>query len=364
LIAEEIMNIDEYPIKFAMNKWNRTPYPESDVRFAKGINLYINKFNSLLMAHAIRSVNIPLLIPRGSANIKVVREEWLKPDAVIDYSPEFGTPFTPQVAPLAAEAFNMVDRWKRDIQYQFGIPELMHGFTQDAPNTFRGTMAMEEYGQRKIQSKLRDIEDALMGLGRVAIKLIQQYYTEDEIVRVIQPSGQVSEVRINYMGVDDYSGELRKLNDISTVNIDVKVLAGSTLPSNRWGQFDYYVQLYNLNAIDQVELLKKTELVDVDGVLNRMSHIKQLEQIVQQQEQEIKRLRGDLQTAERESVHDRKRIEVEKFKTGLKGIESEARAATSVFDSRLNDELGNIKTEIRENNKSVAEQSKRRKENV
>ena len=361
LLVEEIMGVDEYPIKVAMNKWNRTPYPSSDVRFAKGINQYINKFNSLLIAHTTRSTNIPLLIPRGSADIKTVREEWHKPDAVIDFNPEFGTPFTPSPTPIASEAFTMIDRWKKDIQYQFGISELMHGFSEDSPATFRGTMAMEEYGQRKIKSKLRDIEDALAGIGRVAFKMMQQYYTQDEVVRIMQPSGQVSEIRINYMGVDDFSGEIKKFNDMSIGEYDIRVLAGSTLPSNRWAQFDYYMQLADRGYIDQVEVLKKTELVDVDGVLNRMSYVKQLEEALQKQEEEIKKLSGDLQTAERESLHDRKRVEVEKFKSNLKGIESETRAASSVYESRLGDELGNIRR-MGQENKSVAEKSKRKKE--
>ena len=363
LLSEEAMNINEYPVKFAMNKWNRTPYPSSDVRFSKGINQYINKGNSLLLAHATRTTNVPLLVPRGSGNIKTIREEYLKPDAVIEFNPEFGTPFTPTSLPMATEMFAQLDRWKRDIQYQFGIPELMHGFTSESPQTFRGTMAMEEYGQRKIKCKLRDIENALSGMGRVAFKLMQKYYTEEEIIRIVQPSGQVSESRINYMGVDEYSTEIKKLNDISVADVDIRTLGGSTLPSNRWAQFDYYMQLADRGYIDQVEVLKKTELVDVDGVLERTSRMKQLENVVMQQEEEIKRLRGDLQTAERESTHDRKRVEIEKFKTGLKDIESQAKAASTVFDARLGDELGNIKTEVREQNKSVAEQSKRRKEN-
>jgi len=348
LLEEEQMSTDEYPVKVAMNKWNRTPYPESDVRYAKGIQQYINKINSLIIAHATAATNIKLLIPEGSMDQKKVAQEWAKPNAVLTFNPEFGTPFVPQHPSLPAELYQTQSIWKQDIRYQFGVPELMHGFTENSPETYRGTMIMEEFGQRKIKSKMRLIENALEGVARVAFKMMQSYYTEEDIFRVVQPSGSVSEVRINYMGVDEFSGEIAKFNDISIGEYDFKFVGGSTLPSNRWAEFDYYMQLYQAKAIDQIELLKKSELVDVEGVLSRFNYIKQMETMVQQLQEEVKRLRGDLQTAERESLHDRKRLEVEKFKSDLDEVKTKAVASSMLFDARLNDTLSNIKGSTKE----------------
>lgn len=352
LLESEMMNLEEYPIKIAMNKWSRTPYPESDVRYAKGIQQYINKTNSLIIAHATTATNIKLLLPEGSMDAKKAAEEWGKPNAVMTYNPEFGTPFVPQHPTLPGELYQNIGIWKQDIRYQFGVPELMHGFSENSPQTYRGTMVMEEFGQRKIRSKMRIIENAMEGVARVAFRMMQAYYTEDEVFRVVQPSGSVSEVRINYMGVDDFSGEIRKFNDISIGEYDFKFVGGSTLPSNRWAEFEYYVQLYQMRAIDQIELLKKTELVDVDGVLNRFNYVKQLESNLQALQAEVKKLRGDLQTAERESLHDRKRVELEKFKSDLNEGKSKATAAAMLFDARLNDELKNIKNAMNAERKS------------
>ena len=46
----------------------------------------------------------------------------------------------------------------------------------------------------------------------------------------------------------------------------------------------------------------------------------QMQQYIAQLENQVKKLGGDLQTAERESVSARKRTEVEKFKTRLNDV--------------------------------------------
>jgi hypothetical protein len=51
-------------------------------------------------------------------------------------------------------------------------------------------------------------------------------------------------------------------------------------------------------------------------------------------------LEGDLQTAQRESVHDRKRVEVEKFKSRLADIASDAKS-----DRRV--QLNNLQNKVK-----------------
>jgi len=46
-------------------------------------------------------------------------------------------------------------------------------------------------------------------------------------------------------------------------------------------------------------------------------------------------LQGDLQTARRESVSDRKRVEVEKFKSKLSDVESNSKANNKIQANKL-----------------------------
>jgi len=137
LLFQEVMPLDEYPIKFAVNKWNRTPYPESDVRYAKGLNEYINKHNSLIIAYGSATANIKMLVPEGSIDVKQARKEWARPDAFVTYNPEFGQPYAPQMNALSPEFYANQDRWKHQIELQFGLSEFSQGMADGAPQTFR-----------------------------------------------------------------------------------------------------------------------------------------------------------------------------------------------------------------------------------
>ena len=61
LLYERILPISEYPIVFLMNIHTRTPFPTSDVRMVKGLQEYINKTRSLIVAHATTSTNTKIL---------------------------------------------------------------------------------------------------------------------------------------------------------------------------------------------------------------------------------------------------------------------------------------------------------------
>ena len=154
----QIMDIEDYPIVTIMNRHNRNPYPMSDVRFIKPIQEYINKITSLIIAHASSSTNTKLLIPRGSMNRKQLEEEWSRAGTgVIEFDPELGQPVVAGPVPLPNELYKNREDAKQSIYHILGIHPLQHGDPSSAPSTYKGTVAIDEYSQRRIKSKLDDI---------------------------------------------------------------------------------------------------------------------------------------------------------------------------------------------------------------
>ena len=350
LISLQIMDIDEYPVVTLMNRHNRNPYPMSDVRFIKPIQEYINKITSLIIAHASSSTNTKLLIPRGSMNRKQLEEEWSRAGTgVIEFDPELGQPIVAGPVPLPNELYKNRQDAQQSVYHILGIHPLQHGDPSVAPSTYKGTVAIDEYAQRRIKSKLDDIDSVLNQMGRIIVKLIQQTYTDDKIIRIMKPDGTQREIGLNQPLYDDFTNEIiGKVNDVTIGQYDIVVVSGSTLPSNRWARFDYYMSLYEKGIIDQQEVLEQTEVADTEGVLERTSIILKLQQQVEEQDKEIKKLEGDLQTAERESKSDRKRVEVEKFKTQLHKSAEKTEKASALFEARLGDELARVKKENKE----------------
>ena len=350
LLSMHIMDIEDYPIVTLMNRHNRNPYPMSDVRFIKPIQEYINKITSLIIAHASSSTNTKLLIPRGSMNRKQLEEEWSRAGTgVIEFDPELGQPVVAGPVPLPNELYKNREDAKQSIYHILGIHPLQHGDPSAAPQTYKGTVAIDEYSQRRIKSKLDDIDAALNQMGKVVVSLIQQTYNDEKIIRIMKPDGREQEQTINSPIYDDFTNEIiGRTNDITIGQYDLIVVSGSTLPSNRWARFDYYMSLYEKGIIDQQEVLEQTEVADTEGVLKRTSMLQQLQAQVEEQDEKIKELEGDLQTAQRESTNDRKRVEVEKFKTKLSKSANKTEKAASMFEMRLGDELNQVKEENRE----------------
>jgi len=342
LLYQRILPVEEYPIIPLMNIHHRNPYPESDVRLFRPLQEYINKIRSLIIAHASTSTNVKLLIPRGSADIRMIEEEWGRAGtSVIEFDAELGAPIVAGPVPLPNELYKNEADAKYDLEYGFGIFELMQGSTANAPSTYRGTLVVDEFGQRRIKSRRDDVENFLNQVAKVAIPLMQQLYTEEKVIRLVQPNGTEKEERFNFYKEME-TGTVKKFHDVGVGNYDVKVVAGSTLPTNRMALLATYQEMYQAGLIDQVEVLKKSELVDVEGVLERSGQMKQMQQQMQAMEEELKKVKGDLQTASREELHAKKRLEVEKFSSGLDKVKNRAEAATTMYQTRLADVETNL----------------------
>ena len=350
LMFDAILPLEDYPIVTMMNNHNRNPYPQSDVRMVKGLQAYINKIRSLIVAHASSSTNVKLLIPRGSMNRKQLEEEWGRAGtAVIEFDPELGQPIVAGPVPLPNELYKNEADAKADIERILGIYALMQGDTRQMPQTYKGTLAIDEYGQRRIKSKRDDIEGAVNQVAKCVLQYIQATYTVQKVIRLLQPNHKPKKVILNQPIYDEVSGEfLGKLNDVTVGKYDIVVVTGSTLPSNRYARFEYYMELYRAGIVDQIEVLKQTDVANVEDVLNRKGQMQQMMKRLQQQDKQIKDLRGDLQTAQRETIHARQRVEVEKFKTRLSSTANRADLATSLYKSRSEDELKKIKNVVAE----------------
>ena len=356
LLYTRILPTEDYPIVPLMNIHHRNPFPESDVRLYRPLQEYINKIRSLIIAHASTSTNVKLLIPRGSADLRQIEEEWSRAGtSVIEFDAELGAPIVAGPVPLPNELYKNEADAKYDLEYGFGIFELMQGSGMNSPSTYRGTLVVDEFGQRRIKSRRDDIENFLNQCAKVAVPLMQQIYTEEKVIRLVQPNGLEKEERFNFFKEMD-NGDVERFHDVTIGRYDVKVVSGSTLPTNRMAMLNTYMQMYQAGLIDQVEVLKKSELVDIDGVMQRSGQMLQMQQQMQMMQEELKKVKGDLQTATREELHAKKRLEVEKFSSDLDKISNRAESATQLYKARIADVENNLMNSVSSVEQELAEE--------
>ena len=364
ILYDLVLDTDIYPIVPVPNIWTNTPYPMSDVRKNKDFQRFLNKTVSLITSHAQASSGLKLLIPQGSVqDIEELERDWANPNATLEYDASFGEPHFPSPQPLSSSIMQLPQLIERYIDLNMGIFEMMQGNAEAAPRTSSATMMMEDFGQRRSKSKLRDIEGSLKRIGKVVYNLSKSHYNFQKTFRIVQPNNDINEYTVNKRLYDDKSKELQSIeNDISVGQFDVRVIGNSTMPSNKWGEWEIYMQAYQSGLIDKVEALKKTDIFDKEGVLSRTDQIMQLQQALGQAQEQIKKVSGDLQTAHRESVQARKRTEVEKFKAELSKESSKSKADTKLTVDRLKDAVKLESEKLRLGSQSQLRQEKSQKE--
>jgi len=134
----------------------------------------------------------------------------------------------------------------------------MQGDPASSHRSFRGTLILDELGQRRVKSKLDDMEHMLSRLGKILLQLISVYADEHYIRRILQPNFKPYESVVTRK----YSEEvIIRMMDSELHRWDIRVISGSTLPSNRWARFDYYLDLYK----DEAQILIKK----LEGEINK-----------------------------------------------------------------------------------------------
>ena len=282
VLDEYTLNLKDYPIVAFPNNWTETPYPRSDVSRALPMQRLLNKLWSLALSHAQASAGLKLLVPVGSAinGLDQQERDWANPNAVIEVDSSQGEPHYPSPTPLAGEFYRLIQQCEFYIDFIFGIPEIMHGMADKAPETFKGTQQMIALGSERSKSKLRDVEHSIVKLGRVIYAMSKQQYTYRKYFRTAQPNNDLTEVTVNmYDDVTQTIIDIQKdKNNIE--QHDIRIVPGSTLPTSKYAELNVYLEAYQMGIVDKLEVLKKNpEIFDKEGVMRRTGEIEQLQAI-------------------------------------------------------------------------------------
>lgn len=340
-----ILPTSHYPIVIFPGAHTRTPYTIGEVQRMRDLQDIINKSMSLILAHAASSTNQKVFVPRGSSvNSDETRAEWGRAGAAfIEYDLQFGGQTggieIVQPPPLPAALYANLDRAVSLMERIAGIFSLQQGDSGAAPQTYNATLAIDEFGMRRIKGKLDVMYTSLERLGRVMMDFAQSVYTHEKVEQLLMPNGERRRIELNTYDVDEISNEARKINDITRGKYDVSIVAGSTLPNNRWAMLQQYIELFQMGLVDDIAVIRQTELPDGEEILERNAMYQQMRQQLAAMEEQIKKLSGDLQTADRKSVNALQRVEVEKFKSDLAGVRGNFDKAEKIYEAVLNSEL-------------------------
>ena len=297
--------ISEYPVVPFHFKWTGTPYPISAVAPLIGKQQEINKAHQIMVHNASLGSSLRWMYEEGSLDAEIWEKYSSSPGALLPIRPGVEKPTPVMPAPLSTAFFNIVKEGKGDMEYLAGIYSSMMGDAGGASETYRGMLAMDEYGTRRIKQWMNtSIEPALRKLGKVLLQYAQSTYTANKKFRILQPSAiqEGKDQEINIPIYNDMGEAIGKSMDISSLKFDVKIVSGSTLPVNRWAYLEELKQLLNLGVVDDIAVLAETDLRNKEEIVQRKSLYAQLQGQVQQLSEAVKDKDGTIETLERQLV--------------------------------------------------------------
>ena len=181
-LYETILPIEDYPIVPIPYQHTNTPYAVSAVLPMIGKQREINKSHQIMLHNANLASNLRWLYTEGSID----EEEWEKysssPGAMLKYRQGFQPPNAIQPLPINNAFYTTTQQGKQDIEYISGISSSMQGIGRPSSETYRGLLAMDEYGTRRIRQFVNNVvELSLEQLGKVFMEFAKFTYTSQSI---------------------------------------------------------------------------------------------------------------------------------------------------------------------------------------
>jgi len=298
-------SVKDYPVVPFHFKWTGTPFPMSAVAPLIGKQQEINKSHQIMVHNASLGSSLRWLYEEGGIDEELWEKYSSSPGALLPIRPGITPPTPIQPMPLSNAFFSIVQQGKQDMEYLAGIYSSMMGDTSSGSETYRGMLAMDEYGTRRIKQWMTtSIEPALKQLGQLVFQFCQATYQANKRFRILQPNaiqeGKTQEINVPIY--NDMGEAVGKSMDISSIKYDVKIVSGSTLPVNRWAYLEELKELMQLGVVDDIAVLAETDIRNKENIVKRKSIYAQLQGQLQQMQESLKDKEGTIETLERQLV--------------------------------------------------------------
>jgi hypothetical protein len=341
-VANEILPIRDYPIITCMLHHDRTPYPMGDIRITRPLQEQLDKLSNLIMTYLQNITNLSLIIQKDSA-VKKELEDALNKAGVKVIEVDFENdkpPFPLQYPAFPNAAFQEKQNIIRQIQRIIGSYSFQDGEVQTAPRTLGGTQQIDQMMQRRASYKQRKIEATLNQMAKVIAQLIPKVYTERKEIRILKPNHLKPQEIIFNQEPEDSQTQL--INDLTSMEYDVKVVSGSTLPSNRQQELQTLnIAFQNQIIHDPTPIVELLPINNIDEVLEREDALKNAQSATQQLQEQIKQMGGQIQTLQRELIQKEQKVEEMRTKTQMQNLVNELKSAVSLTKQRLSDHIKN-----------------------
>ena len=127
---------------------------------------------------------------------------------------------------------------------------------------------------------------------------------------------------------------IKKSMDYQNAKFDVRIIAGSTMPVNRWAYLEELKQLLQFGVVDDIAVLAETDIKNKEQIMKRKSLVAQLQSQVSNMEESLQDKEGTIETLTRQLVQA--------------GIKTEVLKASKQVDKKAEQLKGDMQREYLE----------------
>jgi len=205
----------------------------------------MNELNNAILDNAKATANMPWIIdkqagiPQGAITNR--------PGLII--RKQSGTEVRREQPPgMPAYVVNAVESYKNDMEQVSGIFDTLKGNSETGVYTAQGILALQEAGQARIRLKVKLMELTLGKLGQMWFSRMKQFWKGDKWIRITRSDGTY---------------DIKKLNtDALREEYDIRIMAGSTMATNRNAMLDLMIRLAQTQMPDGQALVDREAVVE------------------------------------------------------------------------------------------------------
>jgi hypothetical protein len=264
IVGEQIAQVNMgWPYEHAMYpfaKIDHVPsgklYGDSVISDLISLQKEFNRRRGQIQEAANRMAKPQWVAEKGSVDATKMTSE---PGQVILYSPGFNEPHPVPPVNLPPYLFEELDLIKADMNDISAQHEISKG--QVPPNVEAATAIsfLQEQDDSMLASAYESVEEAMEKVAKLVLNYVKQYWDFERTVRVTGIDGSFDVMAFKGSQVGD--------------NTDIRIEAGSSLPTSRAGRQAFLMDLLKLGApnLDPNMLL---ELMQIGGVEKLYEHVK------------------------------------------------------------------------------------------
>ena len=221
--------------------------------------------------------------------------------------------------PLAATHIQLLELAKDEILSVSGLNKASLGQGSEYESGRKANMAISQ-AQTTLVPYLNKLRIARYDLADITMRLVPDFYTDENIVRIVEPNGKYSFMPINKIRLSS-DGSVEKVNDVTVDDVDIVIEDAPRGLNEREEQFNQLLTIQGQTSqpIPMDILLRYSSLKDKHQLANDLEaanqkdqQMAQIQQYAQQLEQQVKELGGTIAQKDQQIVATQTARQVDK----------------------------------------------------